>query len=431
MALRARPGHRYPAQVAGTLALCFAFELADINSFAYVAPAVHHSLHLGLRAISVVTAAGFLGMFAGATAGGRVAERLGRRRALRGSVLWFSICSLATAGAFDTTSLLAARFLTGCGLGSMTVVAITYLTELVPADRRGRTQAATLGAGLLGIPAMAFFARAVIDLGPQGWRLVFVFGGLGLVPLVLTRRLPESPAWLLAQGREAEAASIAAAIERRAGSPLATTTPARVPVRELFHGRFARPTALLAIVWVLLTISYYGFASFAPTLLHEHGFTLTRSVGYTALTTLGAVPGALLAWPVADRFGLRGPVAVFSLLFAGAGVAYGLTFAPAAVVVFGFLVAALNQTLVALLYSHTPRLFPAPIRATATGLCYGAGRLANALGPLLVGQIYLTLGYTPVFVFVGACGAVIALAVLVLAPRNRAATGAVTRPSPR
>ncbi|QRP43516.1 MFS transporter [Amycolatopsis sp. FDAARGOS 1241] len=440
MTLQARldrlPWSRYQWQVAGTLAFCFAFELADINSFAYAAPAVHHALRVGFRAVSVVTAAGFLGMFTGAALGGRLAERFGRRRGLRASVVWFSVCSLANAAAFDATTLTAARFLTGCGLGAMTVVAVTYLAELVPANQRGRLQASTLAAGLPGIPAMAFSARAVIGLGPQGWRLIFVFGALGLVPLVITRWLPESPAWLLAHGRAAEAADAVAAIEGRVGRPLPPVVvaapvpvPPRLRARLLFFGPLGRRTVLLMTVWVLLTISYYGFASFAPALLHDHGFTLTHSVGYTALTTLGAVPGALLAWPVADRFGMRGPITVLSLLFAGSGVAYGLTFAPTAIVVFGFLVAALNQALVALMYSYTPRLFPVEIRATATGICYGAGRLLNAFGPLVVGQIYLTLGYTPVFVFVGACGALIAVSVLALAPR-RAALAPVAEPAP-
>ncbi|MEU4668023.1 hypothetical protein AB0F91_08645 [Amycolatopsis sp. NPDC023774] len=58
----------------------------------------------------------------------------------------------------------------------------------------------------------------------------------------------------------------------------------------------------------------------------------------------------------------------------------GLTFAPAAIMIFGFLAAALNQTLVALVSSHTPRLFPAEIRASAIGLCYSAGRLADSFG---------------------------------------------------
>ncbi|WIX77757.1 MFS transporter [Amycolatopsis carbonis] len=251
MTLPIRLGHlpwtRYHRKVAGTLALCFAFELADINSFAYVAPAVHHALHLGLREISVGTASGFLGMFAG----GRVAERAGRKRALRACVLWFSVCSLATAGAFDPISLLAARFLTGCGLGAMTVVAVTYLTELIPGNQRGQVQAGTLALGLRGIPAMAFFARAVIGLGPQSWRLVVVFGALGVVPLVITRWLPESPAW-----------------QRVPETPL-----------RLFRGGFARRTTMLAGVWIFLTTSYYGFASFAPALLHERGFTVTHSVG--------------------------------------------------------------------------------------------------------------------------------------------------------
>jgi putative MFS transporter len=193
----------------------------------------------------------------------------------------------------------------------------------------------------------------------------------------------------------------------------------RTSVRTLFQGGLARRTIMLMLVWTFLTTSFYGFASFAPTLLHEHGFTVTASVGYSAFTTLGAVPGALLAWPVADRFGLRGPVAAFGLAFAACGLAYGLTFAPAAIIIFGLLVSALNQTLVALMYSYTPRLFPTDVRSTGTGFCYGFGRLLNAVGPLVVGQIYLSFGYVPVFVFIGVCGAMITLSVVLLAPARQ------------
>jgi putative MFS transporter len=128
---------------------------------------------------------------------------------------------------------------------------------------------------------------------------------------------------------------------------------------------------------------------------------------------------ALLAWPVADRLGLRGPVIGFSLVFAASGVLYGLTFQPAAIIAFSLLVAALNQTLVALMCSYTPRLFPTDVRATGTGFCYGIGRVLNAVRPLVIGQIYLTTGYVPVFVFIGACGLMITPWVLVLAPGRR------------
>ncbi|HEX3786386.1 MAG TPA: MFS transporter [Pseudonocardiaceae bacterium] len=426
------PWSSHQRRVVGTLALCFAFELADINTFAYAAPAVRDYLDVPVRGVSLITSAAFVGSFLGAVFGGRLAERLGRRTSLRRSVAWFSMCSLLNAIAVNTTTLLLARFATGIGLGAMTVIAITYLAELVPGAQRGRLQSGTLALGLLGIPAMSFFARGVIGIGPDGWRLVFVFGALGVLPLLLIGRLPESPAWLVTHGRTREALGVLDSIEAEVARahplpPLPdepdTLGTDAVPIRELFRGSLARRTITLAVVWSLLTISYYGFASYAPTLLHEHGFSLTSSVGYAALTTLGAVPGALLAWPVTDRFGLRGPVIGFSLVFAGCGLCYGLTFQPAAIIVFGILVAATNQTLVALMYSHTPRLFPTEVRATGTGFCYGVGRILNAVGPLVIGQIYLGLGYLPVFVFVGGCAAMIALTVLLLVPGRQSPAG--------
>lgn len=95
-------------------------------------------------------------------------------------------------------------------------------------------------------------------------------------------------------------------------------------------------------------------------------------------------------------------------------MAYGLTFRPAAIITFGIMVAALNQTLVALMYSYTPRMFPTELRATGTGFCYGMGRALSAVGPLLIGQIYPTTGYVAVFVFIGACCLMITVSVLLL-----------------
>ena len=132
------PWSSHQRRIVCTLALCFAFELADINTFAYAAPAVRSYLGISVRDISLITSAGFTGMFLGATFGGRLAERFGRRRSLRAAVLCFSVFSLLNAVCTSAGTLLAARFATGTGLGAMTVVAVTYLAELVPAAQRGR-----------------------------------------------------------------------------------------------------------------------------------------------------------------------------------------------------------------------------------------------------------------------------------------------------
>ena len=124
------------------------------------------------------------------------------------------------------------------------------------------------------------------------------------------------------------------------------------------------------------------------TLLAQHGFSVAESLGFSALTTIGAVPGALLAWPVTDRFGRKVPIVVVSLATAASGLAYGLTFNPVAIVVFGFCVNLLIQTFATLLYTYSPELFPTALRNAGHGLVYGTGRLANIFGPMIVASIF-------------------------------------------
>ncbi|HEY2637186.1 MAG TPA: MFS transporter, partial [Solirubrobacteraceae bacterium] len=207
------PLSRFHRRLMAALAFGFFFELADINTFSYAAPGLKDSLGLSVDNIAVITSGGFFGMFVGAAGGGRLADLFGRRRTLLAAVSWFSVWSLANAAAWSVGSLLATRLLTGVGLGAMTVIAITYLSEVVPSARRGRMQSAVLAAGLLGIPVMAFTARGVVPLSDDSWRLVFAFGSLGFLALLLIRRLPESPRWLLSHRGPDEAETALRAVE--------------------------------------------------------------------------------------------------------------------------------------------------------------------------------------------------------------------------
>jgi putative MFS transporter len=309
----------------------------------------------------------------------------------------------------------------------MTVIAITYLSELMPSERRGRMQAAVLATGLLGIPVMAFLARGVVPLGSDSWRIVFAFGSLGFLALALIARLPESPRWLLEHRGPAEAervlGAIEADVEAECGTlpepaPAAIGREVRHSVRDLFQGPLRRRTTMLLVVWILQTLGFYGFVSWVPVLLADHGFSLKESLGFAALTTLGAVPGALAAWPLSDRLHRKAPIIGVSLAIAVFGLFYGLTFQAVAIVVFGFLVSFTIQTFAALLYAYTPELYPTALRNTGSGLCYGIGRLANIGGPFIVSAIYEGAGYTLVFVYIAACWALVAVAVAVLGPRS-------------
>lgn len=428
------PTGRFHRRVLYVLAVAFLFEFGDLNTFAYAAPALQEHLGMSVHAIAVVTSASFLGMFVGATCGGRFADAVGRRRALLISVAFFSASSLLNAFMSSTVSLGIARVLTGAGLSAMTVAATTYLCEVMPAATRGRMQSGVMAIGLVGIPAMSFLARGIVPVSANSWRLVFVFGALGAVALPFIARLPESPRWLLQQGRHEQAERVLEQIEGGTDSPIERPRPStpvpsaavpsapaaspRVGYLALFRGRVGRRTLMLSVVWIFQTLGFYGFVAWVPTLLQAHGFDLVHSLTFSALTTLGAVPGALLAWPLSDRFGRKAPIAVISTAIAVCGLAYGLTFNPIAIVVFGFCVNALIQTFAALLYAYTPELFPTAYRNSGNGFVYGIGRLANIMGPLVVATIFGSYGYSPVFVYIAACWLVVAVVIAVFGPRT-------------
>jgi putative MFS transporter len=423
------PLSRFHRRVLCALAVAFVFEFGDLNTFAYVAPSLEDHLGLKVHDIAFVTSASFLGMFLGAVLGGRFADRIGRRRALLISVTFFSLSSLLNAGASSVPTLAVTRLLTGLGLAAMTVAATTYISEVMPAAQRGRMQAAVMSIGLFGIPIMSFSARGLVPLSADSWRYVFVFGAVGLLALPLIARLPESPRWLHQHKGAAHADEVLRTVERaieRAKGPLpAPVTSASVTVdapraryRALLKGRLGRRTLVLAIAWIFQTLGFYGFVSWVPTLLAAHGFDLVHSLTFSALTTLGAVPGALLAWPISDRYGRKAPIVIVSIGIAVCGLAYGLTFNVVAIVAFGFCVNALIQTFAALLYAYTPELYPTELRNSGNGLVYGLGRLSNIAGPLIVATIFDAFGYRPVFIYIAACWAIVAITIAAFGPRT-------------
>lgn len=396
------------------LCAVFLFELADLNTFAYVAPALRLHWGVDVGGIGLVTSAAFGGMFVGALVGGRIADRFGRKWVLIGSAATYSLFSLASAFSPDMVTLGVLRVLTGVGLEAMTVVGLIYVAEMFPAARRGRYQALILGVGLLGIPVMSWFARFVVPLGVDGWRWVFVLGAVGIVAAAaMTRLLPESVRWLDAHGREDDAARVVAGLEREAReavgdelpppvvAPPATSEPARL--RELFAGSLRSRTLLLTLVWIFGILGFYGFNAWVPTLLATKGYNVVESLTYTAVLSIGAVPGALLAWPIIDRWERKYTILLIEIAVAALVIVYGFVANVPVILVTGFLVTLLLQMQTAFLYTYTPEVFPTRLRGVGTGFTNGVGRLAGAGGGVLVAAVYQGWGYASVFVYVAVC----------------------------
>jgi len=407
----------------------FLFELADLNTFAFVAPELRAQWHLSVADIGLVTSLGFGGMFFGSAVGGRLSDVFGRKQPLIWSSVTFSLFSVLSAFTSNLLTLGVLRVLTGVGLTAMTAIALTYVSEMYPSQRRGRCLAVIFGTGLAGIPLVAWFARLVVPSGPDGWRWVFVAGGFGVVVAALMARwLPESIRWQLAHGWDDYAEPLVAQLEREARAKLGTDAlptpveppppPARGRPSELFNTRHRRRTIVFFLVSVFALLGFYGYTSFAPTLLVEHGFTVAQSLTYTSVVMLGAIPGALLAWLFIDRWERKHSLGVLYLLIAALVLVYGFSDTGGLIMTTGFCVAMLLQTSTVVAYTYGPEIFPTELRGLGSGLGNGLGRFATFGGSNLLPVIFTAFGYSAVFGYVALTLAIAGTTMLVWGERT-------------
>jgi putative MFS transporter len=408
--------HRYVLVVVSAI---FFFDLADLNTFAYAAPVLKAGYHYTLGDIAGVTSASFLAMAVGSVTAGSFANAVGRRRGLIAAVAVFSVGSLANAAVTQVWEMGLTRFVTGLGLGAMTAIALTYVAEVAPTASRGRMQSVSFATGMVGIPVAAFVARFLVGLPGEGWRGIFVFGALGLLTLPFLMRLPESPRWLLLQGRSAQALEATSAIIGRtlSASEVSTAPFPQAPrssfrtYLSLFGRGMAGRTAALLGAWVLLFAGFYGFSSWVPTLLASNGHSVTSSLLFTSVMSIGSFPGAMFSAVLIDRFSRRKLLGVFCLVVAACGVLYGLAPTDWAIMLLGLAVTFFSQTTMTILFAYTPEQFPTRQRMAGTALANAFGRLSNVFFPLLVAAVFGAAGYLPVFFMVSAAWVVGALVV--------------------
>ena len=411
------------------LGFVFFFDQGDINTLAFASPAIMKFWNIPVTTIALFNSATFAGMFVGSVLGGVISDRIGRKRALVGTTIFFASCSLLNAFAWDTATLLVTRLLTGVGISAMTVVGIAYISEIYPAKKRGSFQGWVMTFGLAGVPCTALVARLVVPLGTWGWRLIFVWGALGLLFPLFAGALEESPRWYENHGRLEEADAVVDRIEARvraeAGElpPIETlevvATPGRGRFADLFGTACLPRTATLVCTWICLTLGFFGFTSWVPTLLVAHGFSLVHSLSWTTAMTVAAMPGAALAGLFSDRWDRKWSIAVVALLIAVCGVFYGATFRIGFIIFFGFLVEMFLHTSMPLTYAYTAESFPSGVRNSGTGIAYGAGRLANIFGPLVIAFLYTHYGYKSVFAYIAALWVMVALIVAVFGLRSK------------
>jgi MFS transporter, putative metabolite:H+ symporter len=336
----------------------------------------------------------FIGMTLGSLIAGFLGDRFGRRFTYQFNLMIFGLASIAAAFAPDMPTLIALRFIMGLGLGAEIVVGYSTMTEFAPPRTRGKWLAFMAFVVVAGFPATAVLGTAIIPT--FGWRPMFVIAGVGaLIVWYLRKRLPESPRWLEARGRDGEAEALLQAIEREAADGRTLPQPAPTPPLPAvpFSALFSRsllPRVLVGSVTLITTNTLiFGFVNWIPTFFVQQGLSITRSFAYAMVIALGAPLGCALGAFSTDRLGRRACIIGASVLTIVMGGIYPFVAEPAVLLGVGLLLIVGIYILTSILYGvYTSELFPTEVRLRANGICNMFGRGATIVTPFIVVALF-------------------------------------------
>ncbi|MBX4167918.1 MFS transporter [Rhodococcus pyridinivorans] len=372
----------------------WALDAMDVGLISFVMAALAVQWDLSSTQLSWIGSIGFVGMAIGASLGGLLADRIGRRQVFAATLLVYGLATGAAALSTSVAMLIVLRFVVGLGLGAELPVASTLVSEFAPRKVRGRVVVALEAFWAVGWLLAALVGYLVVPAGDNGWRWALA---VGLVPaayaLVVRFGLPESVRYLESRGRHAEAEAIVRDYERSAGvtsvpedeQPVRTVAEVeRAPRGSVWAPNLRRRTAALWIVWFGINFSYYGAFIWLPSLLVAQGFDLVTSFGYTLLITLAQLPGyGVAAWLI-EVWGRRLTLGVFLAGSAVSAGLFGLAETPSTIVAAGMALSFFNLGAWGALYAIGPELYPTPVRGAGTGSAAAFGRLASIIAPLLV-----------------------------------------------
>ena len=435
------PDTRHIWRLVTLLSLGGMFEFYDLFMTAYIIPGLVKAGLLANVKVGIFTgpalfvAATFTGLFIGTFLLGFIADKYGRRSIFTYSLLFYCAATLIMAFQDSGLSVCLWRLIAGIGLGVELVTIDTYIAELVPKHVRGRAFAYNQAIQFSVVPIVAFLAYMLVPTAPfgfDGWRWVVMIGSLGaLFVWFLRRGVPESPRWLLQQGRNAEAEAITAAIEAKVradlrGAPMPKPAQHAVERAEAM-GRFAEiwqppyraRTIMLMMFQFFQTFGFYGFANWVPTLITQQtGINLGASLLYSFIIAIANPFGPLLAMGFADTYERKWQLVAAAIGVGVFGVLFSFQSTMALLILFGVLITLCNNVLSCTFHGYQTELFPTRIRARAVGFTYSFSRISAVFASFIIAYFLQTAGTKGVFGLIAFAMLMVVLSIGIFGPRT-------------
>lgn len=339
----------------------------DFLLFTFAVLPIQKEFDLSKPTMGALTSVALVASAVGGIVFGRLADRVGRVKAMTWSILIYSGATAGLATSSALWQLVAWRVVVGIGMGGEWSCGSVLVAETWPARHRAKA----IGLMQAGWAIGALFAAALsaVMLERFGWRALFLVGALPAVAAWLIRRtVPEPEIW---QRREV----------------------VRTRWTDIFAPSIVRRTVVATLLSSSVLIAFWGVITWLPAFLASPiaeggaGLTVTRSAWWLIALQVGAFFGYVSFGWIADRIGRR-PAFTFFMIAATIVVPLFAFKARSAatLLLLGPLVGYFAHGYFSLFGAMLAELFPTSIRATAQGFCYNAGRLASAAAPLAIGS---------------------------------------------
>ena len=342
------------------------------------------------------------GIFLGVYIMSWVADRYGRRPAILLATLLGGLCIWPFAYVTNFWSMVVLSVLSTLGVGGIVATHSVYLSEMTSPLVRNRVLLASQGSTALVAVGINLLALWLI---PAQWQaFLWISAAIQIVILLplLYWSLPESPRWLEARGRHAEAEEAVIAYETRcqrySAEPLPVPSAGENPVimagrgawKELFTDPLYRSrTWVLIACWLLGYAGLiYGVGAFFSVYMVDHGGSAHVVFGTVAVAYLALFLGFQVNAHLGERVERRDVIALMATLFAACWIVAWLV-PTLLVIAICYIISRIGTGLFLFnLYNYTAVAYPTRIRATAFAWTDGLGHLGAWAGVTLLGPLY-------------------------------------------
>lgn len=390
--------------------------ILGIIEFAILSVAAYMGMSASWQGL--IASSPLVGVFIGSLFFGDLADRIGRQKIYSFNFVVIFVASLLQFWVDIPLTLFALRLILGICIGAEYAIGPTIVAEFVPSKYRGRILSILSVAWTVGYVGAAYAGAWMQGIGESSWRWMLASSAVvAVIVLVMRAGMPETPRWLIMQGREDEARAI---VKKHFGDQV-TLEPTIEEVRRqsqatpekqlgfahLFTKKQIKHTVFAAICWGANTLPLYAILSFVPIILDAMGIQ-DENTFYTLILNGMMLFATLIVMVIVDHFSRRQLVIGGTIIAAVPLLMLGIwTSASPMIVVVLFTLHLIGNSAFGTVaaYIYPVECFPTELRTTGVGFCSAVSRLFGVFGtfamPIIIEKFSVNAALVGIAVILG------------------------------